>query len=141
FPGDLPGADGVVADHNALAAPAKNDVAPLSALLPNGMREIAVNVHVIILHGTDSEEVIERKRIELGDVENVGGQLRGLFARQRAGSGIAPCEHAVVGLRLEDEKLGERGEKLKRIEGFQPLLGGDSIRNVEHMALLLVVSK
>ena len=61
FPGDLPGADGVVADHNALAAPAKNDVVALSALLPNNMGEIAVNVHVIVLHGADSQEVVERK--------------------------------------------------------------------------------
>src|SRR6266852_3437532 len=60
FTGDLPGADGVIADHDALAATAKNDVVALSALLPNGMGEIAVNVHVIVFHGTDAEEVIER---------------------------------------------------------------------------------
>src|SRR5437879_2831432 len=43
------------------AAPAKNDVVALSALLPNNMGEIAVNVHVIVLHGADSQEVVERK--------------------------------------------------------------------------------
>ena len=61
FTGDLPGADGVITDHDALAAPAKNDVVALSALLPNNMGEIAVNIHVIVLHGADSQEVVERK--------------------------------------------------------------------------------
>ncbi len=44
-------------------------------------------------------------------------------------------------MRLEDEKSGQRGEKLKRIEGFQLLLRRDAIGNVEHVALLLVVGK
>ena len=80
FARDLPGADGVVADHDALAAAAKNDVIALSALLPNSVSEIAVNGHVIVFHGTDAEEVIERERIELGDVENVAGELGSLVA-------------------------------------------------------------
>src|SRR4029077_17988752 len=79
---DLPGADGVVADHDALAAATENDVVALSALLPDGGGEISVHVHVVVLHGADAEEVVERKRIELGDVENVGGELSGLLARQ-----------------------------------------------------------
>src|SRR5712692_10939205 len=141
FTRDLPGADSVVADHHALAAAAKNDVVPLSALLPDGMGKIAVNVHVIVLHGADAEEVIERKRIELGDGENVRGELGGLLTRQGAGSGIAAAEHAVVGLRLEEEKSGQRGEKLKRIERFQLLFRGDAIGNVEHVALQLIVGK
>src|SRR6266403_1900547 len=138
---DLPGADGVVADHDTLAAATENDVVALGALLPDGVGKIAVDVHVIVLHSADAEEVIERKRIELGNVENVGGELGGLLARQRTGSGIAPLEHAVVGLRLEDEKPGERGEKLKRIERFQLLLRGEAIGDVEHVALPPVVGK
>src|SRR6266478_2400242 len=56
-------------------------------------------------------------------------------------SGFAAIEHAVVGLRFEDQKTGQRGEKLERIEGFQLLQRRDAIRNVEHAALLLVVGE
>src|SRR5437899_7150709 len=123
---DLPDADGVVADHDALAAAAKNDVVALGALLPDGVGQIAVNVHVVVLHGANAEEVVERKCIELGDVENVCSELGSLFARERAGGRISPGENAIVGLRLEDQKLGQRGEKPKRAEGFQLLLRGDA---------------
>src|SRR6266567_210320 len=81
FTRDLPGAHGVVADHDTLATTAENDVVALGALLPDGVSEIAVNVHVVVLHGTDAEEVIKRKRIKLGDIENVSGELSGLLAR------------------------------------------------------------
>src|SRR5260370_4675587 len=37
FARDLPGAHGVVTDHDAFAAAAKNDVVALSALLPDGV--------------------------------------------------------------------------------------------------------
>src|SRR5229473_252382 len=141
FARDLPGADGVVADHDALAAATKNDVVALGALLPDGMGEIAVHVHVIVLHSADAEKVVERKRIELGNVENVGGELGGLLASQGAGSGVGSFHYAVIGLRLENKKPGQRGEKLKRAEGFEFLLGGDTIGNVERVALLLVVGK
>src|SRR5260370_40750941 len=113
FPRDLPGADSVVADHHAPAAAAKNDVVPQSALLPDGMGKIAVNVHVIVLHGADAEEVIERERIELGHGENVRGEPRGLLTRQGAWSGIAAAEHAVVGLRLEEEQSAQRADKMQ----------------------------
>ena len=79
FTRDLPGAHGVITDHDVFAITAKNDVVALSALLPDGMLKIAVDVHVIVFHGADAEEVIERERIELGDIENVGGELGGLF--------------------------------------------------------------
>jgi len=87
--------------------------------------KIAVDVHVIVLHSADAEEVIERKRIELGNVENVGGELRGLLARQGRGAESA-LSSAVIGLRLEDKKPGQRREKLKRAERFELLLGGDT---------------
>jgi len=79
FTGDLPSAHGVVADHDAFAATAKNDVVPLSALFPDSVSEIAVNIHVIVLHGADTEKIVERERVEIRDGENVGGKLRGLF--------------------------------------------------------------
>ena len=141
FARDLPDADGVVADHDALAATAKNDVVALSALLPDGVGQIAVNVHVVVFHGADAEEVVERKRIELGDVENVCSELSGLFARERAGGRVAPRENAIIRLRLEDQELGQRGEKLEGAERFQLLLRGDAVRDIEHVALLLEIVK
>src|SRR4029077_8230501 len=69
FTSDLPGADGIVTDHDALTGAAKNDVVALSALLPNGMVKIAVDVHVVVLHGADAEKVIERKIVEARDIE------------------------------------------------------------------------
>jgi len=124
-----------------LRAATENDVVALGALLPDGVGKIAVDVHVIVLHSADAEEVIERKRIELGNVENVGGELRGLLARQGARSGVGSFHHAVIGLRLEDKKPGQRREKLKRAERFELLLGGDTVGNVKRVALLLVVGK
>jgi hypothetical protein len=50
-------------------------------------------------------------------------------------------EHAVVGLRFENEKPGQRGDKLKRFESLQLLVRGEAIGNVEHVALLLVIGK
>src|SRR5947207_10524413 len=132
FARDLPDADGVVADHDALAATAKNDVIALSALLPDGVGQVAVNVHVVVFHRANAEKVVERKRIELSDIENVSGELGGLFARERAGSCIAPREYAIIRLRLEDQELGQRGEKLEGAEGFQLLLRGDAVRDIEH---------
>src|SRR5712664_2903671 len=81
FARDLPGAHGVVTDHDAFAAEAKNDVVALRALLPDGVLKIAVDVHVIVLHGADAEEVVERKRIKLCDIKDVGGELGGLLPR------------------------------------------------------------
>src|SRR2546430_13919237 len=111
------------------------------ALFPDGMSEIAVNVHVVILQGAGAEEIVERKRIELGDFKNVGSELGSLLARERAGSRVSPGEDAIVGLRLEDQKLGQSREKLERAEGFQLLLRGDPIRDIEHVALLLKIVK
>ena len=105
------------------------------------MSKVAVNVHVVILHGADAEEIVEWKRIELGDVENVGGELGGLFTRERARSCITPRENAIVRLRLENQKLGQRREKLEGAERFQLLLCGNAVGNIERVALLLVVGK
>jgi len=80
FARNLPGADGVVTDHDAFASAAKNDVVALSALLPDGMVEVAVDVHVIVFHGADAEKVIERKVVEAGNIKNVGSELGGLIA-------------------------------------------------------------
>ena len=141
FARDLPDADGVVADHDALAATAKNDVVALSALLPDGVGQIAVNVHVVVLHGANAEKVVEWKGIELGDIKNVRGELGSLFARERAGGRVAPRENTIVGLGLENQKLGQGGEKLEGAERFQLLLRGDAVRDIEHVALLLEIVK
>jgi len=44
-------------------------------------------------------------------------------------------------LRLEDQELGQRGEKLEGAESFQLLLRRDAVRDIEHVALLLEIVK
>ena len=136
---DLPDAHGVVADHDALARAAQNDVSALGALLPDRVGQVAVDVHIVIFHGADAHEVIQRQVVEVGDFEDVRGQLRGLLARQRPGRGIAVVHHAIVGLRLEDQELRQLRKHLGRADRFELLVRRHIVCHVEHVALLLVI--
>src|SRR5258708_5401760 len=134
---DLPCSDGVVAHQDAPARAAENDVVPSRAFFPDGMAEVAVRIQVIVFHGAYAEEVVKRERIKVGDLENIGGQLVCLFKAQRTRRGLALSSDAAIGLRLEDQELGESREELKRSERFQLSCGRHIISGLERVALLL----
>ena len=133
---DLPRPDRVVAHENTLAATLQDDVATLRPLFPNGVREIAVHIHIVVFHGADSEKIIERQIVKMCDVENVGSQPKRLMMSERLRRARALANDAPVGLRFENEEIRKSGKQLKGRKGFQLLFGRNVVGVLEHAALL-----
>ena len=137
FARNLPRADRIVAHEDAFAAALENDVAALRALFPNGVGEIAVHIHIVVFHRADAEKIIQRQIVKMRDVENVRSEPQRLMMSERLRRARALADDAPVGLRFENKKIRESGQKLKGRKRFQFLLGWNVVGVLEHAALLL----
>src|SRR6476646_2195472 len=105
FAGNLPGTNRVVAHENAFAPPLQDNIAAFRPFLPNGVRKIAVDVHVVIFHGADTQKIVKRQRIKMRDVENIGSEAKRFMMSEWLRRARALPNDAPVGLRFEDEKF------------------------------------
>src|ERR1700757_769685 len=98
FAGNLPGADGIITDENALAVALENNVAALGPILPDGMRQVTVHVHVVIFHRAHPKKVVEGQVIEARNADGIGSRLFGFRAREWLGLGVHVFEYTDVSL-------------------------------------------
>src|SRR5271154_145418 len=137
FARNLPRADRIVAHEDAFAAALENDVAALRALFPNGVGEIAVHVHIVVFHRADAKEIIQRQIVKMRDIDNVRSESQRLMTGEWLRSSRALANNAPVGLRFENEKICQRGQKLEGRERFQFLFGWNAVGVLEHTTLVL----
>jgi hypothetical protein len=105
FACDLPGAGGFIEDENAAAGAAEDDVAFVGAAFPDGVADVALDGHVVVLHGADAEEEVEGDIKEISDFQDIGGDLGGFFAGEE-GDRLSKAD-AGIGSALEADETAE----------------------------------